>query len=92
MIIPVRVPAGAMPVLANERRFTVQPGHPLHDCLCPVCDEPLGGQVSVLILAGIMPENRKPAGWTTGAAVSVHAACAGYPDSEPGDEPAAQAP
>jgi hypothetical protein len=32
----------------------------------------------VLIFAGIMPADRKDSGWTTGAAVAVHADCAGY--------------
>jgi hypothetical protein len=72
-----------MPVLANERRFTVQPGHPLYDHLCPVCDGQLGGLVSVLVFAGIEPGSRQFGGHTTGAAVAVHAMCAGVPGEEP---------
>lgn len=77
-MIPVRVPAGARPVLANERVFTLSDDHPLADASCPVCDERLaGGAEAVLVLAGIAAEDRKPAGWTTGGAIAVHKACAG---------------
>lgn len=89
-MIPVRVPADLKTVLANERRFTVQPDHPVAEHVCPVCDGPLyatpradgegldmvPGPV-VLVFVGIAPEDRKDAGWTTGAAVAVHEACAG---------------
>jgi hypothetical protein len=85
MIIPVRVPAALMPVLANERRFAAGRGHPLDAHPCPVCDKPIGEGVSVLVFAGIDPEDRKPGGWTTGEAVAVHALCAGVPEQEPGD-------
>ncbi len=83
-MIPVRVPADAKPVLASERRMTILPGHPLYDDLCPVCDGLLGETVTVLVFAGIDPENHKPAGWTTGAAVAVHAFCAGVSEAEQG--------
>ncbi len=86
MSIPVRVPADAVPALASERRMAANRGHPLDPYPCPVCDEPLGEQVTVLILAGIRPQDRRAAGATTGAAVQVHAACAGVPDEEPGVE------
>lgn len=82
-MIPVRVPAGTMPVLADERRFTILPGHPLYDELCPVCAGLLGELVAVLVFAGIKPASRKPGGQTTGAAVAVHAMCAGVPDEAP---------
>jgi hypothetical protein len=82
-VIPVRIPADAKPVLASGRRFTIGSHHPLYNELCPVCDGPLGEGVSVLIVAGIEPSNRKPGGWATGAAVAVHAACAGVRDEEP---------
>jgi hypothetical protein len=81
-IIPVRVPAGATPVLASERRFAANRGHPLDGLPCPACDRPLGEQVTVLILAGTAPEDRKEHGWTYAAAVAVHAACAGVPEEE----------
>lgn len=86
-IIPVRVPAAAVPVLASERRMTIRPEHPLCDSPCPVCGIPLGGMVTVLVFAGIEPESRKPGGWATGAAVAVHAACAGVPEEAPGTPP-----
>lgn len=82
-MIPVRVPSAMMPVLAGERRMTIQKNHPLHDEPCPVCDGPLGEAVTVLVFAGIEPGDRKPSGWTTGAAVAVHAACAGVPEERP---------
>lgn len=82
-IIPVRVPATARPVLASERRMSIRPDHPLYDSPCPVCDHPLGEMVTVLVLAGIEPGDRKPTGWTTGAAVAVHALCAGVPEEAP---------
>lgn len=86
MIIPVRIRSDARPLLANDRRFTVRPDHPLAIVPCPVCDELLAGRVCVLIVAGIAPEDRKPGGYTTGAAVAVHAACAGVRDEEPPPE------
>ena len=82
MIIPVRIPASARPVLASERRITIAPDHPMHESRCPVCDRFLGDGVTVLIVAGIEPGDRKLAGYVTGAAVAVHAACAGVPDEE----------
>ena len=84
-MIPVRVPADLKPVLANERRFSIAPDHPLADESCPACDRPLTGSPTVLVFVGIDPEDRKPAGWTTGGAVAVHAVCAGVPDSEPAE-------
>jgi hypothetical protein len=82
VIIPVRIPADSKPVLAGERRFAANRGHPLDTFPCPVCDVPLGEKVTVLIFAGIAPEDRKLAGDVMGAAVAVHAACAGVPDEE----------
>jgi hypothetical protein len=72
-----------MPVLASGRRMSIRRDHPLYDEPCPVCDGPLGEGVTVLVFAGIDPESRKSAGWTTGAAVAVHASCAGVPQEEP---------
>jgi hypothetical protein len=81
-MIPVRVPADLKPVLASERRWPPNRGHPLDDFPCPVCGGPLGEKVIVLVFAGIMPEDRKegPNRWTTGGAVAVHAVCAGVPE------------
>jgi hypothetical protein len=74
-VIPVRVPALAKPVLASDRVFDIAPGHPLSDQDCPVCDGPLVGHPVVLVFVGIAPDDRKPAGFTTGGAVTVHEAC-----------------
>lgn len=82
MIIPVRVPAAAVPTTAGGRQFTMRPDHPLYRMQCPVCEERCGAAACVLVLAGVRPENRKPAGWVNGAAVIVHAACAGVPEEE----------
>ena len=79
-MIPVRVPALMEPVLASPRRFTIAADHPLAAGFCPVCDGPLTGQPVVLVFVGIAPEDRKPAGFTTGGAVAVHAACTGVPE------------
>lgn len=76
-MIPVRVPADLKVTLANERRFPApEPSHGLHGEPCPVCDEPLATGPLVLVFVGIMAEDRKAGGWTTGAAVAVHEACA----------------
>lgn len=83
MMIPVRVPADATPVLASTRRMRIERGHPLYDEPCPVCGNRLGDGVTVLILAGIAPEDQvlQPAGkWTTGVAICVHVMCAGVPE------------
>jgi hypothetical protein len=80
-VIPVRVPADAKVTFASERLFTISPSHPVYHDKCPVCDIRFSesGQPAVLVFVGIAPEDRKPGGWTTGAAVCVHAACAGGP-------------
>jgi len=85
-VIPVRVPASLVPVLASERRMAANRGHPIDGFPCPVCDRPLGERVIVLVFAGIAPEDRKPSGFTTGGAVAVHAVCAGVPEEEPQGE------
>jgi hypothetical protein len=58
----------------------------MDDLPCPVCDGLLGDQVTVLILAGIAPPDRRPDGDARGAAVLVHAACAGVPEEEPAQD------
>lgn len=82
-MIPVRVPADIKVTLASERRFAAHRGHPIDPLPCPVCDGPLGDLVTVLVVVGIAPEDRKPGGFTTGGAVAVHAVCAGVPEGEP---------
>jgi hypothetical protein len=81
-MIPIRVPATMTAPLASERRFAAHRGHPIDEYPCPVCDEPVGEHVAVLVFVGIAPEDRKPGGYTTGGAVAVHAACAGVPEEE----------
>lgn len=75
-MIPVRVPADLKVTLTSDRRLDIQPDHPLADFPCPVCDGSLTGQPSVLVFVGYHPDDRKDGGWTTGAAVAVHEACA----------------
>jgi hypothetical protein len=77
MMIPVRVPAEARPVLVEGfDPEEIGPDHPLYDWPCPVCDHPLGEQPVVLILAGIEPADRKDTGFVTGAGIPVHEECA----------------
>lgn len=92
-MIPVRVPADARITLASERRHVIAPDHPLAMEDCPACGLPLIGTPRadggldmaagpvVLVFVGIAPDDRKPAGWTTGGAVAVHEACAGVKPS-----------
>jgi len=76
-MIPVRVHADFQPPYVAVKH--VQPDHPLVDTAfdCPVCDESLSDRCVALVPVGIQAKDRKPAGWTTGAAVAVHATCAG---------------
>jgi hypothetical protein len=97
-MIPVRIAADSKAVLASERRFTIKPDHPMASEDCPACGLPLMGTpradggldmvagAVVLVFVGIAPDDRKPAGWTTGGAVAVHAVCAGVPDEAEGSQ------
>lgn len=91
-IIPVRVPFDTKPVLATEglKVIELDRDHPLFPEPCPVCEVELGFMPIVLIFAGIELTSRKDHGWCTGAAIAVHAQCAGYqepanPDNLKGD-------
>lgn len=75
-MIPVRVPVDA-PIHTVGGVRTLDSDHPLYIADCPVCDAVLGFEPITLVLVGIPPEDRKESGWTTGAAVTVHAACVG---------------
>jgi hypothetical protein len=75
-MIPIRVPAGLSLHTEGGVR-TAQPDHWVYEADCPVCDERIADRPYTLVFVGIAPEDRKPGGWTTGAAVVVHAACAG---------------
>lgn len=78
MIIPVRARTDSPITTVGGVRAPIEPGHPLADRDCPVCDKPLTDAPITLVLVGIEPHRRKPdGGWTTAAAVPVHAACAG---------------
>lgn len=74
-MIPVRVPANSVPHVIGGPR-TLGRDHPLYRQPCPVDDRPLGSPY-VLVYVGTHPSERQPAGFETGAAVAVHAACAG---------------
>jgi hypothetical protein len=83
-VIPVRVRMDARPVLATDRRMELAASHPMALEPCPVCDVPLGPadgppEPVVLVFVGVHPADRYRATgeWGTGAAVAVHAACAG---------------
>lgn len=75
-MIPVRVPADAHTHTVGGVR-TLDDGHPLCLVHCPVCDNLLGPEPITLVYVGMLPVDRKESGWTTGAAVAVHALCAG---------------
>ena len=73
-MIPVRVPADAqVHEVGGVRRLDVD--HPMYLHRCPVCDLPYGGEEITLVYVGVEADDRKPAGFMTGAAVAVHVAC-----------------
>jgi hypothetical protein len=74
-LIPVRVPADLRPHIVSLKHLAAE--HPLGQSMCPVCDGPLHDRTVALVAVGIAPEDRKPAGWTTGGCVLVHTECAG---------------
>lgn len=82
-MIPVRVPADA-PIHTVGGIRTLDPDHALALTRCPVCDGWLSNNPITLVLVGILPEDRKESGWTTGGAVAVHAACAGVENTAHG--------
>lgn len=90
-MISVRVPSSAMPTVVSEGRLIpMRPDHPQSAGPCPVCGGPLAGKVIVLVFCGIAPENRKSGGWTKGAAVAVHATCAGVSEEASAPDPTAR--
>ena len=81
-MIPVRVPADlTVHTVGGVRTLTEK--HALYETPCPVCGYLLEGYPITLVAVGIPHDERKPAGWTTGGAVAVHAECAGidHPDN-----------
>lgn len=79
-MIPIRVPADA-PIHTEGGIRTLNENHALYHLHCPVCDFYLGMKPITLVLVGMHPDDRKESGWTTGAAVAVHAECAGVQPS-----------
>jgi hypothetical protein len=76
-MIPIRAHKDD-PITTYGVRPPMQPGHPLAQTPCPVCDGPLTGAPITLVLVGFDPEVRAEGkAWRAGAAVVVHAACAG---------------
>ncbi len=81
-MIPVRA-NGPLPTVTRVfQEITYSGGHAE---ACPGCDEPVGnGQPVALVYVGPGPDPEDQAKaragrWHTGAAVAVHAACAGVP-------------
>jgi hypothetical protein len=85
-VIPVRS-NGPLPTVVRVFE-SLSTNHPLRDWPCPACDEPLGGRDVALVYIGPGPvpsqiEKALSGRWHTGAAVAVHAYCAGVPVAEP---------
>lgn len=75
-MIPVRVPMDvSLHTIGGVRTLDVN--HPLYERECPVCDEQLADVPMTLVCVGIEPRKRNSGDWASGAAVGVHAACAG---------------
>ena len=84
-MIAVRVPSDAALHTVGGVRPALLPDHPSAAVPCPVCDGSLTEAPVTLVFVGIDPQSRTDAGaWCTGAAVVVHAACAGL-DVETGE-------
>lgn len=94
-MIPVR--HNGPPTVTRVFDDPLDPGHPLTYTLCPGCDFPLGNEAPVALVyvgPGPDPEDRQKARegrWHTGAAVAVHALCAGadHPTEAPAQAPPA---
>lgn len=78
MIIPVRIPRAASTTTVGGVKPSLPPGHPFASQPCPLCDDLLTQAPVTLVFVGIDPQTRSTSGtWCTGAAVYVHATCAG---------------
>ncbi len=84
-MIPVRLPTAFEPHIVRDD-LLLAPDHPFHGQECPVCFQPLGADMLpvALVAIGIAPASRqplgrRPSGWSSGAAVAVHTACARPP-------------
>ena len=77
MIIPIRARTDS-PITAFGAKPPLSLDHPLAATMCPVCDGSLTEAPITLVLVGFHPEDREEGKlWGNGAAVAVHAACAG---------------
>lgn len=86
-MIPVRARTDS-PITHVGGIRTLRHDHPLAATECPVCDAALMDRPITLVFVGIDPETRAEGKtWCTGAAVAVHADCAGF-----GAEPEAPVP
>ena len=87
MNIPIRARSDS-PITTFGVRPPMTPDHPLADLGYQVCGGARTTEPITLVFVGVRPENRKPGGgWTTGAAVIVHAACAGLSPDQPAAPP-----
>lgn len=88
-MLSVRVESASPITTVGGVRPPVAAGHPLADVPCPVCDGPLTVEPITLVLVGIDPETRAEGEtYCIGAAVAVHAACAGLGASPNAEDPA----
>lgn len=83
MIFPVVVPRGVSVPTVGGIKPPLPAGHPHASSPCPVCDRSLSQAPITLVVVGIEPHKRAQAeAWCTGAAIPVHAACAGLDCAE----------
>jgi hypothetical protein len=75
--IPIRARTDA-PITCIGGIQDISPNNPLADTLCPVCEESVDARPTTLVLVGFRPDVRAQGKrWGAGAAVIVHADCAG---------------
>lgn len=86
-MIPIRARSDS-PITTVGGVRDLTPNHPLVGERCPVCDGWLVDAPITLVLVGFDPEVRAEGKtWCTGAAVAVHAACAGVAAESGAPEP-----
>jgi len=82
-MIPIRARTDDPITTTGGIRPPMHPDHPLAETPCPVCDGPLTDRPITFVLVGFDPETRAEGKtWATGAAVVVHADCAGATDTD----------
>ena len=74
--MPFRVLARQRPATWGRPPQRLSANHIHADRPCPVCTLPLGSAPVTAVHIGTHPDNQKPAGWTTGIGLCVHAHCA----------------